>query len=71
MKPQDKPCWVRPLHSARHAAARLRRARVTAHSRSAAGPSDMELRLGLSRVQKEEKKLNLNFMYRNRMKEEN
>jgi len=55
MKPQDKPCLVRPLHSARRAAARLRRARATAHSRSAAGPSDMKLRQGSSRAQKEEK----------------
>ncbi len=55
MKPKNKPCCDCPLHPARHAAARLRRARVTAHSRSATGPSDMELHPWLSRTQKEEK----------------
>jgi hypothetical protein len=35
---------IPPLRPARLAAATLRRARVTAHSRPAAGPSDTELR---------------------------
>jgi hypothetical protein len=42
---QHKPCHVLPLHPARRAAAMLRRARVTAHSRPAADPIEMELRL--------------------------
>ena len=38
---------IPPLRPARLAAATLRRARVTAHSRPAAGPSEMELHLSL------------------------
>ena len=43
MKQQRDLALIPPLHPARLAAAILRRAFLEAHSRSAAGPSDMEL----------------------------
>jgi hypothetical protein len=42
--PDVWPCAVLPLHPARPAAARLRRACVAAHSRAAADPSEIPLR---------------------------